>query len=107
MNQRAKRIEFKVFAPQAEKVYLCGSFNNWSESSDPMKKDSTGTWKKIKMLSADPMKKDSTGTWKKIKMLSEGTHEYKYLVDGDWTLDPECHDTTPNEFGTQNNVVYL
>lgn len=88
MNQRAKRIEFKVFAPQAEKVYLCGSFNNWSESSDPMKKD-------------------STGTWKKIKMLSEGTHEYKYLVDGDWTLDPECHDTTPNEFGTENNVVYL
>lgn len=87
MNQRAKRIEFKVFAPQAEKIYLCGSFNNWSESSDPMKKD-------------------STGTWKKIKMLSEGTYEYKYLVDGDWTLDPECH-TTPNEFGTENNVVYL
>jgi 5'-AMP-activated protein kinase regulatory beta subunit len=87
MKQRAKRIEFKVFAPWAEKVYLCGSFNNWSESSDPMKKD-------------------STGTWKKIKMLSEGIHEYKYLVDGDWTLDPECR-TTPNEFGTENNVVYL
>jgi hypothetical protein len=52
------------------------------------------------------MKKDSTGTWKKIKMLSEGIHEYKYLVDGDWTLDPECR-TTPNEFGTENNVVYL
>ena len=61
VKHKAKRIEFKVFAPQAEKIYLCGSFNNWSESSDPMKKD-------------------STGTSKKIKMLLEGTHEYKYLM---------------------------
>ena len=53
------------------------------------------------------MKKDSAGTWKKIKMLPEGTHEYKFLVDGDWTLDPECHDTTPNTFGTKNSIIQV
>jgi len=88
MKEKSKRVEFRIFAPQAENVHLCGSFNNWSESSDPMKKDSAGTWKKIKMLPG-------------------GTHEYKFLVDGDWTLDPECHDTTSNKFGTENNVIYL
>lgn len=88
MKGKTKRIEFKIFAPRAEKVHLCGSFNQWSVSSDPMKKD-------------------SAGTWKKIKMLSEGSHEYKFLVDDDWTLDPECHDTTSNEWGTENNVLRL
>jgi 1,4-alpha-glucan branching enzyme len=87
MKEKSKRVEFRIFAPQAENVHLCGSFNNWSQS-------------------ADPMKKDSAGTWKKTKMLSMGTHEYKFLVDGEWTLDPECHDTTSNEFGTENNVIY-
>ena len=88
MKGKAKRIEFRIFAPQAEKVHLCGSFNHWSESSDLMKKD-------------------SAGTWKKTKMLTEGVYEYKFLFDGDWTLDPECHDTTSNKFGTENNVIYL
>jgi len=88
MKRKSKRVEFKIFAPHAENVHLCGSFNNWSESSDPMKKD-------------------STGTWKKIKMLPEGTHEYKFLVDGEWTLDPACPETTSNEFGTENNVLRL
>jgi 1,4-alpha-glucan branching enzyme len=44
MNGGTKRIEFRFVSPQAEKVHLFGSFNHWSESSDPMKKDSAGTW---------------------------------------------------------------
>ena len=53
------------------------------------------------------MKKGSAGTWKKTKMLTEGVYEYKFFVDGEWTLDPECPDTTSNKFGTENNVIYL
>lgn len=88
MKKGTKRFEFKIVAPQAETVYLCGSFNNWSEN-------------------ADPMQKHGDGTWKKTKMLSEGKYEYKFLVDGDLTLHPESHDTTPNEWGTENNVLRL
>ena len=88
MKRKLKRIEFRIFAPQAKNVYLCGSFNNWSES-------------------ADAMTKESNGTWKKIKMLPEGKHEYKFLVDSEWTLDPACPETTYNEFGTENNVLRL
>jgi len=39
--------------------------------------------------------------------LSWKPHEYKFLVDGDWTLDSERHDTTPNELGTENNVIRI
>lgn len=88
MKKKSKRVEFRIFSPQAENVHLCGSFNHWSESPDPMKKD-------------------SAGTWKKTKMLTEGVYEYKFLVDGEWTLDPESPDTTPNAFGTVNNIIRL
>jgi 1,4-alpha-glucan branching enzyme len=86
MPKKKRRVEFKVFAPEAEKVLLSGSFNDWSENSDLMKRD-------------------DTGTWKKIKMLPKGAYEYKFLIDGMWTLDPNCRDTVPNEYGTENSSL--
>ncbi|UCF30970.1 MAG: glycogen-binding domain-containing protein [bacterium] len=88
MAAKRKRVEFKILAPQAEKVLLAGTFNQWSSSTDPMRRD-------------------STGTWKKIKLLPHGRHEYKFIVDGMWTLDPGCPDTVPNQHGTQNNLIDL
>lgn len=81
-----RRVEFKVAAPEAEQVLLAGSFNAWSTSSDPMRRD-------------------NTGTWKKTKMLSQGRYEYKFIVDGVWRLDPTSFQTVPNEYGTENNVI--
>jgi 1,4-alpha-glucan branching enzyme len=86
MAVKRVRFEFKVSAPDAKEVMLAGTFNDWSRSSDPMKKD-------------------KTGTWKKIKMLPQGTHEYKYVVDGIWMLDRENPRTALNQYGTRNNVV--
>jgi 1,4-alpha-glucan branching enzyme len=86
MAPKRKRIEFKILAPEAKQVLLSGTFNQWSESSDPMKRD-------------------KTGTWKKVKMLLQGIYEYKFIVDGEWTLDPGCSDTVPNQHGTVNNVI--
>ena len=50
---------------------------------------------------------DVPAVQKKIKMLSEGTHAYKFLVDGSWTVDPECDNTVPNQWGTPSNVIHL
>jgi hypothetical protein len=38
-------------------------------------------------------------------MLPGETHDYKFLVGGDWALDPECHDTTSNEFETKTTYA--
>ena len=86
MTAKKRRIEFKFFAPEAKNVLLSGGFNEWSESSDPMKGD-------------------KTGTWKKIKMLPPGAYEYKFVVDGAWTLDPRCLDTVCNQYGSFNNII--
>jgi 1,4-alpha-glucan branching enzyme len=88
MTARKKRVEFRILAPEAEKVLLSGDFNEWSERSDPMKRD-------------------VSGTWKKAKMLPQGRHEYKFMVDGEWRLDPNCRETVPNQYGTENNVIEI
>jgi len=82
----AKITEFKLYAPQAKKVSLAGSFNNW----DP------------KGLSA---KKDSRGNWMAKASLKPGRHEYKFMVDGSWMNDPRCTACVPNSFGSHNCVI--
>ncbi|MFZ7110070.1 MAG: glycogen-binding domain-containing protein [Desulfatiglandales bacterium] len=86
MATKKKRVEFKMSAPDAEQVLLAGSFNQWSEKPDVMKRD-------------------KTGVWKKIKILPRGTYEYKFIVDGRWTIDPNCPDTNFNRYGTENNWI--
>ena len=88
MAMNRKRIEFWLVAPKAHQVVLSGTFNQWSES-------------------ADPMKRDENGVWKKAKMLSNGEHEYKLIIDGEWMIDPVCSDTALNEYGTLNSVFRL
>jgi 1,4-alpha-glucan branching enzyme len=79
-------MEFKLYAPQAKKVSLVGSFNSWD----------------AKKLSA---KKDSRGNWTAKVSLKPGRYEYKFLVDGSWINDPRCTSLVGNSFGSQNCVV--
>jgi 1,4-alpha-glucan branching enzyme len=82
----SKPVEFKLYAPQAKKVTLAGSFNKWD----------------VKAVSA---KKDSKGNWMAKVSLKPGRHEYKFLVDGSWWNDPHCNSCVPNSFGTKNCVI--
>lgn len=81
-----KPVEFKFHAPQAKRVSLAGSFNNW---------DTRG-------VSA---KRDSRGNWKAKVALKPGRYEYKFFVDGSWLNDPRCSACVPNSLGSQNCVI--
>lgn len=83
---RAKPVEFKLYAPQAKRVGLAGTFNKWD----------------TKALSA---KRDSRGNWMVKASLKPGRYEYKFFVDGSWLNDPRCSSCVSNAFGTQNCVV--
>jgi 1,4-alpha-glucan branching enzyme len=83
-----KPMEFKLYAPQAKRVSLAGSFNNWD----------------TKKLMA---KKDSRGSWTAKARLKPGRYEYKFFVDGSWTNDPCCTAYVTNSFGSQNCVVEI
>ncbi|MDD5254987.1 MAG: glycogen-binding domain-containing protein [Candidatus Omnitrophica bacterium] len=81
-----KEKEFKIYAPDAKKVSIAGSFNNWDAKKNTAKKDSKGNWS-VKLS------------------LKPGRHEYKFVVDGNWTSDPACNNCVPNGMGGCNCTV--
>jgi len=83
-----RATDFKIYAPQAKKVSIAGSFNNWN----------------TRMFTA---RKDSKGNWTAKVNLRPGRYEYKFFIDGSWTNDPTCSWLVPNTFGTQNCVVEI
>ena len=84
MPTRKKKVEFKIKAPDATRVQLVGTFNNWTPEPEGLKKGRTGVWKTA--LSLPP-----------------GEIEYKFIVDGQWIPDPDCPDSVPNSYGTTNS----
>jgi 1,4-alpha-glucan branching enzyme len=82
----AQEVEFSLFAPEAKKVSIAGTFNSWS-------------------IDAMMMKKSKDGTWKAKAKLPPGRHEYKYFVDGSWAQDISGASFTPNSFGSNNCVI--
>ncbi|WP_299625314.1 glycogen-binding domain-containing protein [uncultured Tenacibaculum sp.] len=76
------RVEFflKGFK-NAEKVILAGSFNNWSEGSYKMTKVKQG--------------------WFFSTVLQSGKHHYKFIVDGEWKVDPS---NPVKEFDGHGNI---
>ncbi len=40
----AKGVTFRVWAPHAEKVYVTGTFNEWSKTSTPLISEKNGYW---------------------------------------------------------------
>jgi len=64
-SKQPVRQSFKIFAPDAKKMNVAGSFNNWDMNNMPMNSDGNGNW------SVD------------IE-LEKGTYEYKFIQDNDW-----------------------
>jgi 5'-AMP-activated protein kinase regulatory beta subunit len=65
-------------------VYVCGSFNNWE---------------KIRMVKSQ---KDFLA----LIDLPAGKHQYKFLVDDEWTHDPN-NPSLSNEMGSKNNYITI
>jgi 1,4-alpha-glucan branching enzyme len=85
-KSRRRRVTFTFEFPQAESVILMGDFNQWDAA-------------------VHPMKKDTDGVWRKAVMVYPGRYEYKFLVDGNWQLDPRNENCCPNSYGSQNNIL--
>ena len=73
--------------PNAKKVYLAGSFNNWKKNDLFMQRTAKG--------------------WAIPVYLSEGTHTYRFIVDGNWLIDPANPDKLANEYNDFNSVLRL
>jgi hypothetical protein len=66
-------------------VVLTGSFDNWNQSQLLFAREGD-EW--VCRVDLDP-----------------GVYQYKFIVDGDWLLDPSNPDTAEDEAGNVNNVI--
>ena len=71
----------------AKKVFLAGSFNNWEEKQLSLKKTGSG--------------------WELPLYLAQGTHTYKFIVDGKWITDENNREVLPDGHGAYNSVIRL
>jgi len=71
----------------AKKVFLAGSFNNWSKDELSMEKKENG--------------------WELPLYLANGTHRYRFIVDRKWMADPDNPIRFPNEFNEFNSVIAI
>ncbi len=79
---------FKYFAPDANEVFLAGTFNGWLDKD---------------LL----LKKDKTGHWKISLPLGNGRYEYRFIVDGNWTNAQDQTECVPNDHGSWNSVLQI
>ncbi len=83
----ANGVVFTYAGPAKTGVALCGDFNNWATTADPMTQQPDGTWTVTRKLAA-------------------GTYGYKFLVDGsNWKQDEGNPQAKDDGFGGKNSVV--
>jgi 1,4-alpha-glucan branching enzyme len=82
-----KPVIFQYKAAPGSKVFVSGAFNNWNPTQ---------------YILTDEL---GDGVFKTVIELGIGTYQYKFIVNGIWRTDPNCSETAPNEYGTQNSVI--
>ena len=77
---------FALEAPQAQVVYVTGSFNDWS-------------------LEEACRMQEKGGRWEVNLDLNPGVHKYQFIVDGKWREDPANPLQERNSFGDVNSLI--
>jgi ankyrin repeat protein len=80
-------VRFVYTNELARQVFLAGEFNGWSTTSLPMQRA-------------------KNGTWQIETRIRPGPYGYKFIADGEWTLDP-AHDATKMVGGVINSLVVV
>lgn len=81
-----RRVGVRLFAPQAKKVFLAGTFNDWRPE-------------------VTPLEARGEGFWETQLELKPGDYEYRFVADGQWITDPMAPRFVANPFGELNAVL--
>ena len=79
------RFSFKPMYPVSD-CQVAGDFNNWQ----PVQMDKT-----------------RTGQFAVDVKVPAGTHQYKFILDGQWMADPDNNTYVANAYGTINSVIQV
>lgn len=84
------KVTFSIEAKEAQTVSVVGDFNNWNPKEGELSKLKNGTFK---------------GTF---DLPTQAAYEFKYVIDGAFTNEPEADAYKWNDFaGAENSVVSL
>lgn len=78
-------VQFQIPAEPGSQIFIAGSFNDWNPQEHKLK--------------------DKQGVYKTSLPLAPGQHEYKFVVNGIWTVDPNNQAWVPNNMGSLNSVI--
>ena len=84
-TQLKRKETFEFVAPMACSVQLAGDFTAWQEH--PI-----------------DLKRQKDGVWRATVPLEPGSHEYLFVVDGQWQEDSRCSTRSANPFGGENCI---
>lgn len=84
-----EEVRFELSALPGSQVFVAGSFNDWNPTANPLKDN------------------PDSGHFKATLGLPSGTHEYKFVVNGDWVVDPRRATWTLNAYGSPNSVLHV
>lgn len=84
MAEKQVKFMFKS-GDQFKSVYVAGDFTGWQDQ--PIM-----------------MRRGRGNTWTAIAPMTPGEHEYKFIADGQWMLDPNASHR-PNNIGSENSVI--
>lgn len=80
-------VQFSVKPDKGAKaVAVTGSFTNWKPVA---------------------MKRNANGRFYATVPVPSGTHEYKFIADGQWIADPDHKQVKANPFGTFNSLAII
>jgi 1,4-alpha-glucan branching enzyme len=81
-----QEVVLTFFAPEARVVQVAGTFNGWRPE-------------------ANPLEHAESGEWTARLMLKSGQYEYRFVVDGEWSDDPQATQSVANPHGGLNSVL--
>ncbi len=84
-----RKKQFRFHAPHAATVKIVGTFNNWNPSDVAV------------------MDRGDDGFWTKSIHLTQGSHQYRFLVDGIWVTDEDNPNSVVNAFGEKNSIIEI
>ena len=85
----AVTVAFSLETSPGCTVGVAGSFNDWDPAVTPMEYD------------------PKEHVYRGAIDLGPGEYEYKFVIDGKWSLDESNPNFYPNDFGTLNSVLKI
>lgn len=80
-------ILFQIASKNARWVEIAGDFNHWIP--EPL------------------VRRSDEGVWQKVIPMAPGTFRYKYIIDGEWQIDPYLPTQMLNAYGTFDSYLEL